>query len=222
MSPAIKLEGDELMDDFPLFPGFLDPEPNYNVQDEFVLGNDSMSLKGQVWPGMGKMDLADDITRRARNQKKPKSVIDKMEKASERIEPTQVIMSSKFEVERTKDVYDDTSSPAPGQEESVCAIKHRILHADSIRHHPERSRSRSERNRHLLQKYLETFRNSGEEMPVDKSLPLERGWASRKNRNFRKSLKYTFHQKKPERSKTYSATMLLEQAGLSWRKSDSC
>ncbi|RFN44577.1 hypothetical protein FIE12Z_11173 [Fusarium flagelliforme] len=119
MSPAIKLEGDELMDDFPLFPGFLDPEPNYNVQDEFVLGNDSMSLKGQVWPGMGKMDLADDITRRARNQKKPKSVIDKMKKASECIEPTQVIMSSKFEVERTKDVYDDTSSPAPGQEEST-------------------------------------------------------------------------------------------------------
>lgn len=222
MSPAIKLEGDEFMDDFPLFPGFLDPEPNYIVQDEFVLGNDSMSLKGQVWPGMGKMDLADDITRRARNQKKPKSVIDKMKKASECIEPTQVIMSSKFEVERTKDVYDDTSSPAPGQEEPVRAIKHRISHANFIRHHPERSRSRSERSRHLLRKYLETFRNSGEEMPVDKSLTLERGWASRKNRILRRSPKYTFHQKKPEKSKTYSVTMLLEQVGLSWRKSDSC
>jgi hypothetical protein len=127
MSPAIKLEGDELMDDFPLFPGFLDIEPDNNIQDEYVLGNDSMLLKGQVWPGMGKMDLADDETRKARNQKKPKSVIDKMKKASESIEPTQVIMSSKLEVERTKDVYDDTSSPVPGQAESVCATKPRIF-----------------------------------------------------------------------------------------------
>jgi hypothetical protein len=127
MSPAIKLEGDELMDDFPLFPGVLDIEPDNNIQDEYVLGNDSMLLKGQVWPGMGKMDLADDETRKARNQKKPKSVIDKMKKASESIEPTQVIMSSKLEVERTKDVYDDTSSPVPGQAESVCATKPRIF-----------------------------------------------------------------------------------------------
>ncbi|KAM0297664.1 hypothetical protein ACHAPM_009396 [Fusarium culmorum] len=119
MSPAIKLEGDELMSDFPLFPGFLDLEPDNSIQEEFVLGNDSMLLKGQVWPGMGKMDLADDETRKARNQKKPKSVIDKMKKASESIEPTQVVMSSKLEVERTRDVYDDTSSPVPGQEEST-------------------------------------------------------------------------------------------------------
>ncbi|GKU10676.1 unnamed protein product [Fusarium langsethiae] len=118
-SPVIKLEGDELMSNFPLFPGFLDIEPDNNIQDEFVLGNDSMLLKGQVWPGMGKMDLADDETRKARNQKKPKSVIDKMKKASECIEPTQVIMSSQLEVERTKDVYDDSSSPIPGQEEST-------------------------------------------------------------------------------------------------------
>ncbi|KAL3589008.1 hypothetical protein FPOAC2_11168 [Fusarium poae] len=119
MSPAIKLEGDELISDFPLFPGFLDIGPDSNIQDEFVLGNDTMLLKGQVWPGMGKMDLADDETRKARNQKKPKSVIDRMKKASECIEPTQVVMSSKFEVERTRDVYDDTSSPIPGQEEST-------------------------------------------------------------------------------------------------------
>ncbi|KAM0412703.1 hypothetical protein ACHAPD_009367 [Fusarium lateritium] len=119
MSPAIKLEGDELMRDFPIFPGLLDIEPDNNIQDEFVLGNDSMLLKGQVWPGMGKMDLADDQTRKARNQKKPKSVIDKMKKASECIEPTQFVMSSKLEVERTRDVYDDTSSPIPGQEEST-------------------------------------------------------------------------------------------------------
>ncbi|KAF5630811.1 hypothetical protein F52700_7030 [Fusarium sp. NRRL 52700] len=119
MSPAIKLEGDEIFDDFPIFPGFFDHEQDQDVQEEFSLGADSMSLKGQVWPGMGKMDLADDEMRRTRNQKKPKSVIDRMKRASERIEPTQVIMTSELEVERTKDVYDDASSPAPGQEEST-------------------------------------------------------------------------------------------------------
>ncbi|PNP83078.1 hypothetical protein FNYG_03400 [Fusarium nygamai] len=119
MSPAIKLEGDEILDDFPIFPGFFDHEQDQDVQEEFSLGADSMSLKGQVWPGMGKMDLADDEMRRTRNQKKPKSVIDRMKRASERIEPTQVIMTSELEVERTKDVYDDASSPAPGQEEST-------------------------------------------------------------------------------------------------------
>ncbi|KAF4448528.1 hypothetical protein F53441_8074 [Fusarium austroafricanum] len=119
MSPLIKLEGDELLDDFPLFPGFFDPNHDLGIQDDFSLGTDFMALKGQVWPGMGKMDLADDDMRRTRNQKKPKSVIDRMKRASERIEPTQVIMTSKLEVERTKDVYDDASSPAPGQEEST-------------------------------------------------------------------------------------------------------
>ncbi|KAF9765405.1 hypothetical protein IL306_002317 [Fusarium sp. DS 682] len=119
MSPAIKLEGDELLDDFPLFPGFFEPDQDNDIQEEFALGTESMSLKGQVWPGMGKMDLADDEMRRTRNQKKPKSVIDRMKRASERIEPTQVIMTSELEVERTKDVYDDASSPAPGQEEST-------------------------------------------------------------------------------------------------------
>ncbi|KAF4335150.1 hypothetical protein FBEOM_10992 [Fusarium beomiforme] len=119
MSPSIKLEGHELLDDFPLFPGFFEPDQDNNVQEEFALGTDSMSLKGQVWPGMGKMDLADDEMRRTRNQKKPKSVIDRMKRASECIEPTQFIMTSELEVERTKDVYDDASSPAPGQQEST-------------------------------------------------------------------------------------------------------
>ncbi|KAF4943423.1 hypothetical protein FGADI_13430 [Fusarium gaditjirri] len=119
MSPAIKLEGDELLDDFPIFPGFFGHDQDQDVQEEFSLGADSKSLKGQVWPGMGKMDLADDEMRRTRNQKKPKSVVDKMRRASERVEPTQVVMTSELKVERTKDVYDDASSPAPGQEEST-------------------------------------------------------------------------------------------------------
>ncbi|KAM0333919.1 hypothetical protein ACHAPQ_005148 [Fusarium lateritium] len=119
MSPAIKLEGDELMDDFPLFPGLFDTEKDNGIQEEFILDADSLALKGQVWPGMGKMDLADDDMRRTRNQKKPKCVIDRMKRASERIEPTQVIMNSELEVKRTKDVYDDASSPVPGQEDST-------------------------------------------------------------------------------------------------------
>lgn len=78
-----------------------------------------MSLKGQVWPGMGKMDLANEEMRRTRNQRKPKSVIEKMRRTSEGIEPTQVVMTSEFEVERVKGVYDESDSPAPGQEEEV-------------------------------------------------------------------------------------------------------
>lgn len=84
-----------------------------------MMGGDALSLKGQIWPGMGKMDLANEEMKRTRNQRKPKSVIDKMKRISEGIEPTQVVMTPEFEVERVKWVYDDSSSPIPGQEESV-------------------------------------------------------------------------------------------------------
>lgn len=82
-----------------------------------------MALKGQIWPGMGKMDLANEDMKRTRNQRKPKSVIEKMRRTSEGIEPTQVVMSAEFEVERIKDVY-DSSSPIPDQEESVRLQSH--------------------------------------------------------------------------------------------------
>lgn len=78
---------------------------------EHVTGPDMMALKGQVWPGMGKMDLANDEMKRTRNQRKPKSVIERMRRASQGIEPTEVVMSTDFEVERTRGVYDKTSSP---------------------------------------------------------------------------------------------------------------
>lgn len=77
-----------------------------------------MSLKGQIWPGMGKMDLANEDMKRTRNQRKPKSAIDRMKRTSEGIEPTQVVMTPEFEVERIKGVY-DSSSPIPGQEDIV-------------------------------------------------------------------------------------------------------
>lgn len=78
-----------------------------------------MSLKGQVWPGMRKMDLANDEMKRTRNQRKPKSVIEKMKRTSEGIEPTQVVLTSEFEVERVKGVYDESESPGPEGEDEV-------------------------------------------------------------------------------------------------------
>lgn len=68
---------------------------------------------------MGKMDLANEDMKRTRNQRKPNSVIEKMRRTSEGIEPTQVVMTSDFEIERIKGVY-DSSSPVHGQEEEVC------------------------------------------------------------------------------------------------------
>lgn len=78
-----------------------------------------MSLKGQIWPGMGKMDLANEEMKRTRNQRKPTSVIERMRRTSEGIEPTQVVLTSDFEVDRVKGVYDDSDSPPPGQEDEV-------------------------------------------------------------------------------------------------------
>jgi hypothetical protein len=89
--------------------------------DGYSARSDMLSLKGQIWPGMGKMDLANEEMKRTRNQRKPKSVIEKMKRASEDIEPNQVIFTADLEVERVKGVYDDSSSPIPGQEESVSA-----------------------------------------------------------------------------------------------------
>ncbi|KAF4581005.1 geranylgeranyltransferase beta subunit [Ophiocordyceps camponoti-floridani] len=117
-STIIKSEHDDFAKDFPLFPGFFASENDVEIQDDFFVGNDMLSLKGQVWPGMGKMDLANEDMKRTRNQRKPNSVIEKMRKTSEGIEPTQVIMTSDLEVERIKGVY-DSSSPIPGQGEET-------------------------------------------------------------------------------------------------------
>lgn len=67
---------------------------------------------------MGKMDLANDEMKRTRNQRKPKSVVDRMRRTSEGIKSTQVVMTSDFEVKRIKDVYDD-ESPVEEDDEQV-------------------------------------------------------------------------------------------------------
>ncbi len=90
-----------------------------------------LSLKGQVWPGMGKMDLANEEMKRTRNQRKPKSVVKKMRRASEGIEPKQVVMTPQFDIERIKDVYDDELSPESEVEDEVstdpCRIDANVL-----------------------------------------------------------------------------------------------
>lgn len=113
----MKAEDAEFPQEFSLFPGFFPSENDVELDEESISG-DMLLLKGQVWPGMGKMDLANEDMKRTRNQRKPNSVIEKMRRTSERIEPTQVIMTSDFEVERVKGVY-DSSSPIPDEEAEV-------------------------------------------------------------------------------------------------------
>jgi hypothetical protein len=108
----VKVE-EEYYSDFPILPSLLSSEFDHELAVEHVTGPDMMALKGQVWPGMGKMDLANDEMKRTRNQRKPKSVIERMRRASQGIEPTEVVMSNDLEVERTRGVYDKTSSPEP-------------------------------------------------------------------------------------------------------------
>ncbi|CAH0049503.1 unnamed protein product [Clonostachys solani] len=69
------------------------------------------------------MDLATEEMKRTRNQRKPKSVVEKMRRTSEEIEPTQVVMTSRFDVERVKGVYDDDS---PVSDQDVASPPRRI------------------------------------------------------------------------------------------------
>lgn len=125
------------------------------------MGTDMMSLKGQIWPGMGKMDLANEEMKRTRNQRKPKSVIEKMRRTSEGIAPNQVVMSAEFEVERVKGVYDDSSSPVPGQEESVSVIQRSWLtQAKAIRRRHAKLQERSAENRNRSPRSPQTSQGS--------------------------------------------------------------
>ncbi|KAH7162788.1 hypothetical protein B0J13DRAFT_633900 [Dactylonectria estremocensis] len=120
---AVKLEEEDEEEDqapdLPMYSGLFNIHNDSEAPEEYLESTDMMSLKGQVWPGMGKMDLANEEMKRTRNQRKPKSVIEKMRRTSEGIEPNQVVMTAGFEIERVKGVYDDSSSPIPGQEEST-------------------------------------------------------------------------------------------------------
>lgn len=152
-----------------MFPGFFPSDNDNEIQDDFFASGDMMALKGQVWPGMGKMDLANEDMKRTRNQRKPKSVIEKMRRTSEGIEPTQVVMTAEFEVERVKDVY-DSSSPVPDQEEAVC------LRAPSC------SRIRANISQTPLKKTAKPRRKRGEPL-TEISANIPRGGNRRLTRN---------------------------------------
>lgn len=124
----MRIKPEDLTGDVALYPDVFAAGNDAGLQVEYIARNDSLSLKGQIWPGMGKMDLADDDMKRTRNQRKPKSAIERMRRTSEGIEPNQVIMTADFEVERIKGVYDDSSSPIPGQEEAVSDLMSFLSH----------------------------------------------------------------------------------------------
>lgn len=100
----------------PSYPDLLSPADEPGLPDFHKV--EASKLKGQYWPGMDKLDLANDDMKRTRNQRKPKSSVDRMQRASESIEPTQVVMNLNFEVEVVKGVY-DASSPPVIEEDTV-------------------------------------------------------------------------------------------------------
>ncbi|KAH7328755.1 hypothetical protein B0I35DRAFT_26174 [Stachybotrys elegans] len=119
VEPVIKVEDEfSTPDSLALHPSFV-PDDSSEILDDQPINTEMMSLKGQVWPGMGKMDLANEEMKRTRNQRKPRSVIERMRRTSEGIEPNQVVMTPDFKIERIKDVYDEASSPISGQEEAT-------------------------------------------------------------------------------------------------------
>ena len=108
------------------------------------------------------MDLANEEMKRTRNQRKPRSVVDKMRRTSEGISPTQVVMTSQFDVERIKGVYDD-DSPVSDQEDQVCIF---LLDLDAAELtcrslHNEKSHEPDAKSHSLLPKSLPMFREGG-------------------------------------------------------------
>ncbi|KAL8341517.1 hypothetical protein RB598_003444 [Gaeumannomyces tritici] len=95
-------EGSEL--DASSFDGRMSWE-NFDLEDD-----DTVKLKGIVYPGMAGFDAATPEQRRKRNQKKPKSVVQNMRITSESIEPVECIWKDMFTIERSRDIY---ASPTP-------------------------------------------------------------------------------------------------------------
>lgn len=158
---TVKPDPDDYLDNFPRPRDTLPPESNSEAVEESPASNDSMSLKGQIWPGMGKMDLANEDMRRTRNQRKPKWVVEKMRRASEKIEPTQVVMSTQLVVERVKGVYDEDSSCSEEDHASTLLIRQGHPETDDRRILRERIPDRSARgNSHWL-RYPPTSRREG-------------------------------------------------------------
>ncbi|KAG9249906.1 uncharacterized protein F5Z01DRAFT_678312 [Emericellopsis atlantica] len=116
--PFIKSEDDEFPSSTGMaaYPGLSLPDHDLVAVEDVTTLGDTMSLKGLIWPGMGKLDLANDEMKRIRNQKKPRSVIEKMRRTSEGVSSEQVVYSPGFEFARTKDVYDELTPDEDGVE----------------------------------------------------------------------------------------------------------
>ncbi|KAL0938695.1 uncharacterized protein CTRU02_205305 [Colletotrichum truncatum] len=91
-----------------------------NIQDWAEDGADFVRLKGIIWPGMSLFDSATPEQKKKRNQRKDASVLQQMMLDSQSVTSTELVSNLRFEVERTRDVYD-----APSVEGSPLAKKPR-------------------------------------------------------------------------------------------------
>ena len=81
-------------------------------------GTDEMSkLKGVLWPGMNIFDSATEQMRRKRNQKKDGTMLKRMEKTSEDIEPTELVFSPNGTLRKQRLISGmvEDSSPLKGE-----------------------------------------------------------------------------------------------------------
>jgi hypothetical protein len=82
-------------------------------------------LKGVQLPGMSVFDAATQEQRRMRNQRKDKSVVERMEKASTMVQRDETVHRTDFEIERTRDMY--ASPSIDGSPVSSCSTGCRSL-----------------------------------------------------------------------------------------------
>ncbi|WEW60045.1 hypothetical protein PRK78_005529 [Emydomyces testavorans] len=96
---------------------FLDDASYEEDDDESEQREEISKLKGILWPGMDIFDSATEQMRRKRNQKKDGSVLKQMEKASETVEPTELVFSPGGTLRKARLISGmvDDSSPLKGE-----------------------------------------------------------------------------------------------------------
>ncbi|KPI45847.1 uncharacterized protein AB675_524 [Cyphellophora attinorum] len=79
--------------------------------------NTNTKLKGKIWPGMALFDAASPEEARKRNQKKDASVVKRMERLSQLVEPAEVTYSAEWSPRKNRhiDDLDDASSLIEGE-----------------------------------------------------------------------------------------------------------
>lgn len=100
---------------------FVDDDHGYGNldenEDERERVDEMARLKGVLWPGMDIFDSATEQMRRKRNQKKDGSILKRMEKTSESIEPTEMVFSPTGILRKERFISGnvDDSSPLKGE-----------------------------------------------------------------------------------------------------------